>query len=184
MRKLLRLSVFTLFTVSVSACDQPTTPITLESEISASHENALATAEVGIYKLNSQGVPVQHIADVTITDDGAKLTVSGEAENIPEVDGRFFSLFYGKGSHQFGTTACLPAPNPKKRLTEAQMFVGNWGVGSSSTDGKLELSSEQIGDSYIPLSEIETMSVRDSEGEGAIAFQPDLIGCGKVVVHP
>ncbi len=93
-------------------------------------------------------------ADVLLIDDGTNLTVNGQGVGF-NASLSYTSFFYGTGSVQYGSLACIP-PNPNN-LTATQMITAYWlPVGST----RRTLTVVKTGASYVPLSAIGTMSVR------------------------
>ena len=93
-------------------------------------------------------------ADVLLTDDGTTLNVKGVGVGF-NATLAYTSFFYGTGSVQNGSLACIP-PTPNN-LTATQMITAYWlPVGST----RRTLTVVKTGASYAPLSAIATMSVR------------------------
>lgn len=130
-------------------------------------------------------IPTSHItAHVNIVDSGDMDVVSGTGTGF-EAGQFYFSLFYNAGSPATGPGACEPTNNS---LSFAQMVVGVW-LPMDSTSRTLSaikthdgivtadlgpLAQFAQGDTYAPLSNVGTMSVRKGMGV--------LQSCGNVNV--
>jgi hypothetical protein len=100
------------------------------------------------------------------------LVVSGFATGLDPTQ-LYISLVYDAGSVPGGPTACVPTGNPP--ITATQMAVGFWTVAENGTGTLFAIKS---GDSYFPLSDIGTMSVRIVLGPPPEGFV--LESCGRV----
>lgn len=77
---------------------------------------------------------------LTITDDGAKVRVTGSAQGF-DPDKNYISLFHGVGSTATGPRACEPVGipsspgDPENALRRDQMHVGGWAIRSLDMGG-------------------------------------------------
>jgi hypothetical protein len=107
------------------------------------------------------------IVDTGNSTDG--LIVLGTATGLDPTKA-YMSLLYDNGSVPGGPDACEPStPDP---LTGAQMFVGFWTV---DPDGTGSLLSRKRGASYVALSEVRTVSIRQ-----APRAPGNLRACGEI----
>ena len=132
----------------------------LPATAATTQKTARATLNIGA-KPNLAGASGTRIrqfstirANVLLIDDGTNLTVNGQGAGF-DASLSYTSFFYGTGSVQYGSLACIP-PNPNN-LTATQMITAYWlPVGST----RRTLTVVKTGTSYVPLSAIGTMSVR------------------------
>ena len=143
---------------------------------------------------NNASSPTGVRANIKFRDDGTTLTITGKAKGLtPGVP--YASLIYDIDSSAEGALACEPAiedfGNPDNII--ATMFVGIWEVDEK---GHGRLSATNIGftpgfgdpadTTYVPLSKIGTISIRDATVAGP--FGPGsgpaaVVACGWVAVH-
>lgn len=125
------------------------------------------------HAINQSGIR-GHIFFVDTGTDAANngLIVMGTATGLDPTKA-YISLLYDNGSFPGGPNACEPStPDP---LTGAQMFVGAWVV---NADGTGSLFVRKTGASYVPLSQVRTISIRQ-------AGVPDnLRACGEIGENP
>ncbi|MCI0416775.1 hypothetical protein L0222_28740 [bacterium] len=93
------------------------------------------------------------------------LIISGTATGLDPA-ASYISLRYDRGSVPGGPVACEPTDG----LTAAQMFVGFWTVNS---DGTGSIFAQLAGDTYTPLTDIGTISIR-------LASDGSLQACGEI----
>lgn len=116
---------------------------------------------------------------ITFVDNGSTLTIEGEAWGLDPNSTTNFSLLYDIGSKPSGPEAIACEPSDAS-LTLLQMGIGAgfvpemfWTVDSGG-HGTLGPFVRGPGDAYVPLSDIGTVSIRDSDlGDAAVA-------CGKI----
>ena len=117
-------------------------------------------------------------AEIRFIDTGTSLTVRGKAEGLVRGQ-QYFSLLYDVGSPVTGPGACEPTRGPGQPgfLTIDQMIVGFW-TPPTGDDEDWTINVTKTGASYVPLSQVGTMSVRIVLGPPPAGFK--LQGCGKV----
>jgi hypothetical protein len=125
-------------------------------------------------------------ANVKFADNGTTLTVTGVGSGFtPGL--AFVSLVYATPSYTNGALACLPpTPNP---FSPPQMFVAYWLPMFGGSERYLQV--QKTGTAYVPLTSIDTISVRyDSTpqvGNPAATTQTPgryfLQSCGDVTSH-
>ncbi len=99
---------------------------------------------------------------ILFLDTGSPLTgliVSGFATGLDPAAGGYVSLRYDDRSVPGGPRACEPSAFDD--LTFPQMFVGSWTV---NVDGTGTLFVAKTLETYTPLSEIQTTSIRRATG--------------------
>ncbi len=114
------------------------------------------------------------LGQISLMDTGGPetgLVVSGEAKGL-DPNGTYVSLIYNDGSLASGPNACAPTNG---LLDGTQMFVGFWNVGP---DGSGKLFALKLGESYAPLADIGTVSIREVQGPAPSGFV--LQSCGSV----
>lgn len=105
---------------------------------------------------------------INFVDTGTTLVVNGTATGL-DPDNFYISLLYDVGSVPGGPLACEPSED--NTLTEDQMFAGIWSV---APDGTGTLNFTKSGPLYVPLSEVDTVSIR-GEAEGF-----ERVACGEI----
>ncbi len=134
---------------------------TSSTACAADRQKVIHTLTIGTSPGNVIGGGAAHIrqfstisASVVLTDTGTSLTVKGQGIGFNSTLA-YTSFFYGTGSVAVGSLACIP-PNPNN-LTALQMITAYWlPVGSV----RRTLTVVKTGTSYVPLSQVATMSVR------------------------
>lgn len=156
--------------------DEPATADAPDAEASHGASNIPSTT-VELKEINGSGIT----GEVTLTDDGSEITVTGTAEGMdPAKDFQYLSLFYDKASPPNGPEACEPGthdPNHPLFLTDAQMLGAIWTVDGNGDGTAIDLDEDRV-----TIDEIGTMSIRDltvNDGFGPEA----VVACGKVT-HP
>lgn len=100
------------------------------------------------------------------------LIVMGTATGLDPTKA-YLSLLYDNGSIPGGPNACEASqPDP---LTGAQMVVGVWSV---NPDGTGSLFVRKTGASYVALSQVRTISIRQ------IGVPDNLRACGEIARNP
>ncbi|MEE8199322.1 MAG: hypothetical protein V3R48_06380, partial [Thermoplasmata archaeon] len=134
-------------------------------------------------------VPSGVTGEIKFKDDGTSLLITGKAKGLtPDV--LYISLIYDIGSSAVGGEACEPTIFGGPDSILPTMFVGFWFV---DEDGEGKLLARNIFDddnpgttTYVPLSKIGTISIRDSRVIGP--FGPGsgpsaVVACGVVEVE-
>jgi hypothetical protein len=132
--------------------------------------SAQGTGSAQLAEIDSSGIQ----ARVVFLDSGSRqngLVVSGVATGL-DPNQFYISLLYDTGSTAEGPAACLPTG---PGITPGQMIVGLWRVAANGTGTLFAIKN---GDSYVPLRNVGTMSIRVVLGpapQGAV-----LEACGRV----
>ncbi len=136
-------------------------------------DDAVEFGRARLQAINDSGIRAQ----IVFVDTGTELHVVGAATSM-DPDAVYRSLIYDNGSQPRGAQACLPGLNPEiPPLGPQRMFIGFWEpVGSSVRVLRAALS----GDSFVPLGEFATMSVRQQLGGPPPGDNSDLRACGRV----
>lgn len=134
-----------------------------------------STGAARLHQINHSGITAR-ISFLDTGDPDTGLIVSGVATGLnPNMT--YITLVYDSGSVPGGPRACEPPPDNDQ--TDAQMFVGVWSVAS---DGTGRLNATKTGDSYVPLDDIATTSIRKVVGPGPSGAL--LQACGEVHRNP
>jgi hypothetical protein len=121
------------------------------------------------HTMNQSGVQGR----ISFTSVPGGLQVTGTATGLQPSIGRYVSLVYDVGSVPGGPTACEPTvPMPG-------MFVGIWAVDAAGNGILIQLASPAA---IAPLSEIDTISIRDTTINGGFGVEA-VVACGQIAVH-
>ena len=122
--------------------------------------------------------------EIDFEDDGAVLSVTGEAEGLTPGD-TYISLIYDIGSEAEGPDACEPTifDENDPNFILFTMVLGFWNVDGDG-DGTLSAINTNFGADYVPLSKIGTVSIRNVDifnANGDAGFGPHaVLACGEV----
>jgi len=108
-------------------------------------------------------------------DDNTGLIVSGTATGL-DPEKQYVSLIADNGSVPGGPQACEPTDDS---LDEEEMFAGPWQVNADGS-GTLLFTMSQGG--YVPLSDFDTISIREVTVPGRPDLFP-LVACGQINKH-
>jgi len=145
----------------------------------------IATASVGALSSPSTGAARLHPYDasgvtarMTFLDthnDNTGLIVNGTATGL-DPEKRYVSLISDNGAVPGGPDACEQSVH---LFDEEQIFAGSWHV---NADGTATLSFVMSEGGYVPLSEFDTISIRELTVPGRPDLFP-LIACGQINKH-
>ena len=154
--------------------------------LGSTQASATTTAMVHLHQIDRSGIE----ADLALVDDGVSLSATGSGTGFAV--GKFYlAEVYETGSKPGGPTACTSpfAPDDPRYLSNYnQRFLGFWSFGPSTTKtfitgsfvatstGARFVPGPKTGDSYVPLSRLHTISVR----EVTFATSPVLRACGVI----
>lgn len=127
------------------------------------------TAQARQHPLNQSGAAGR----IDFTSVAGGLLVTGTATGLQPSIGRYVTLVYDVGSVPGGPTACEPT------VELPGMFVGIWAVDALGNGMLIQLAPAAA---IAPLSEIDTVSIRDTtinQGFGVEA----VVACGQIAVH-
>ena len=145
----------------------------------------IATASAGALSSPSTGSARLHPYDrsgvkarmsfVDTHDDNSGLIVSGTATGL-DPEKQYVSLIADNGSVPGGPRACEQTDGS---LDEEEMFAGPWHVNADGT-GTLSFVMSEGG--YVPLSDFDTVSIREVTVPGRPDLFP-LVACGQINKH-
>ncbi len=133
--------------------------------------------------INQSGVH----ARIEFVDDGATLTVFGEAAGLEPAES-YVTLIYDNGSAPGGPNPCAPTIfNPQDPgFLLATMLIGFWSVDADG-NGTLFAINTNFGADYVPLDRFRSTSVRLVTGPPPAPGRPpatELVACGHVADQP
>lgn len=196
MRKLLTLPLIAALSVGFAACDgqptEPTADASLQS-VARSHGATGVFDATAVYRAVNSTAAANHglrvgerVGTLSVTDDGAALTVVGSASGL-DAAGVYVSLFYDRASPAQGPDACEPGrkvgtgTGHPLSLTIAQMEIGSagsidlWDVDASGNASLGPTSTLE----YVSAGMIGTVSIRDARVNNG--FGPEaVVACGVV----
>jgi len=134
----------------------------------AGHTGA-TTAQALQHPVNQSGV----MGEISFTETGTGLLVTGTATGLQPSFGRYVSLVYDLGSVPGGPTVCEPT------VELDGMVVGIWAVDANGNGTLIQVVPPFA---IAPLEEIDSISIRDTTiNQG---FGPEaVVACGEIAVH-
>ena len=141
------------------------------------------TGSARLTQIDESGVE----ARIEFVDDGAVLTITGEATGLDPFE-TYVTLIYDNGSLPGGPNACAPTIfNPADPgFILSTMLTGFWEVDEEG-NGTLFAINTNFGADYVPLDRFRNTSVRlvtgPPPGPGAPPMT-ELVACGRVASQP
>lgn len=145
--------------------------------IAAASAGALSSPSNGSARLHPydrSGVKAR-MTFVDTHDEISGVIVSGIATGL-DPDKRYVSLIADNGSVPGGPRACEQTDNS---IDEEEMFAGPWHVNADGTATLFFVMSEG---GYVPLSDFDTVSIREVTPPGRPDLFP-LVACGQISKH-
>lgn len=133
-----------------------------------------STGSARLHPYDRSGVKAR-ISFLDTHDVHAGLLVTGTATGL-DPEKFYISLIHENGSLPGGPRACEAA---EEQLDEEEMSVGRWQVNEDGTGTLVSIKSQG---SYVPLSDFDTISIRELTIPGRPDLAP-LLACGQINKH-
>lgn len=133
-----------------------------------------STGSARLHPYDRSGVKGR-LSFVDTHDENIGLMVSGTATGL-DPEKFYISLIHDNGSLPGGPRACESAED---HLDEEEMSVGRWQVNEDGTGTLVSIKSQG---SYVPLSDFDTISIRELTIPGRPDLAP-LLACGQINKH-